>query len=208
VPAAGKFYGNHIPEGLALPKIMLNDSIDTEFIILENIYDSSEQDIPLRQRELAQIAGTSLGMTNSILKRLAKRGWISIKKLNSRNIQYAITLDGINEIIHRSYSYFKRTIRNVVFYKDRINEAVFRAKKNDFNTVLLIGESDLEFIVEHTCQQYGMNFLKSAGHSASIPIGGKTLAVYSENIPITERAERRNALYLSRMVLEKPVVIP
>jgi DNA-binding MarR family transcriptional regulator len=95
----------------------MNESIDTEFIILENIYDSSEQHTRLCQRDMAQIAGTSLGMTNSILKRLAKRGWISVKKLNSRNIQYAVTLEGINEIIHRSYGYFKRTIRNVVFYQ-------------------------------------------------------------------------------------------
>jgi len=182
---------------------LTNESIDTEFIILENIYDSSEQHTHLCQRDLAQIAGTSLGMTNSILKRLAKRGWISIKKLNSRNIQYAVTLEGLNEIIHRSYGYFKRTIRNVVFYKDKIDEAIIKAKKNNFIAVLLVGSSDLEFIVEHSCLHHGLSFFKASDpDGVSRMLKENMLAVYSESAP-PEIAVSGNALYLSRMVLAK-----
>ncbi|MDR2738584.1 MAG: transcriptional regulator, partial [Treponema sp.] len=95
----------------------MNKSPDIEYVILEKLYDSSESRLPLHQRDMAQMARTSLGMANSILKRLAHKGWITIKKLNSRNIQYAVTMEGMNEIIRRSYGYFKRTIRNVFFYK-------------------------------------------------------------------------------------------
>jgi predicted transcriptional regulator len=180
--------------------------VDTEFIILENIYDSSEQDTPLRQRDLAQIAGTSLGMTNSILKRLARKGWISIKKLNSRNIQYAITLEGINEIIHRSYGYFKRTIKNVVFYKDRIDEAFFQAKNHNVSTVLLIGTSDLEFILEHVCQRHGLSLFKVSDDRIALhALRKNTLVVYAETIPVVKTVDKKNILYLSRMVIEKTV---
>jgi DNA-binding MarR family transcriptional regulator len=192
---------------------MPHETIDTEFVILENIYDSSEQEVPLRQRDLARIAGASLGMTNSILKRLVKRGWISIKKLNNRNIQYVITLEGMNEIIHRSYRYFKRTIRNVVYHKDRIDEAILTAKKNNFIAVLLIGSSDLEFIVEHACQYYGLSFLKTVDPDTASPIHEETiLKVYSETIPAPGKSEistrpvqgasvQQNILYLSRIIL-------
>jgi DNA-binding MarR family transcriptional regulator len=187
---------------------MTNQEPDTEFVILENIYDSSKQEAPLRQRDLARIAGASLGMTNVILKRLAKRGWISIKKLNSRNIQYAVTLEGMNELIHRSYRYFKRTIRHVAYHKDRIDEAILAAKKNNILAVLLIGSSDLEFIVEHACQYYGLSFLKAANpDTASGVPEGNILRVYSENIPaagtpgISPMPVRRNILYLSSMIL-------
>jgi DNA-binding MarR family transcriptional regulator len=74
---------------------MIDNTFDTEYIILENIYDSRGQNAVLRQRDLALIAGASLGMTNSILKRLARKGWITIKKLNNRKIQYAVTRAGI-----------------------------------------------------------------------------------------------------------------
>jgi Mn-dependent DtxR family transcriptional regulator len=191
---------------------MENEAPDTEFIILENIYDSLEQEVSPRQRDLAQVAGTSLGMTNSILKRLAKKGWITIKKLNSRNIQYAITLDGLNEIVHRSYRYFKRTIKNVGFYKDRIDEAIAKAKKRDLTTVLLIGASDLEFIVEHSCQYYGLSFFTAADMSTLKSLKDKTLVVYSETIPAEkislEAVSKRHTLCLFRMMLSNPELNP
>jgi len=191
-----------------------NPVIDTEFIILENIYNSAEQQLTLRQRELAQIAGASLGMTNSILKRLAQKGWITVKKLNSRNIQYAITLDGINEIIHRSYRYFKRTIRNVVFFKDILEDLVFRAKRRGIHTVNLVGKSDLDFIVEHACRRWGLRFLKNPEYvKNSSPTPPGTFRIYAEGISETEGmtikteneepASQSNTFYLSRLIIKQ-----
>ncbi|GHV45233.1 hypothetical protein AGMMS49546_30560 [Spirochaetia bacterium] len=175
--------------------------IDTEYIILENLYDSPGQG--LRQRDLALIAGTSLGMTNSILKRLAQKGWITIQKMNSRNIQYAVTIEGTREILHRSYGYFKRTIKNVMAYKDTIDEAIFRAKRKNISAVLLVGISDLEFIVEHSCHRYGLSFLKSVDTSTAFQaMDDHTFAVFAENISDTDIILRKNTLFLSRMVLQ------
>jgi DNA-binding MarR family transcriptional regulator len=182
---------------------MNSQTIDTEFIILENIYGSAEQKQPLRQRDLAQIAGTSLGMTNSILKRLAQKGWITVKKMNSRNIRYAVTLEGINEIIHRSYGYFKRTIKNVVFYRDAIDEIIQKAKRKNINAVLLIGVSDLDFIVEHSCHRYGLSFLKSADLETAVPaLNDKIFAVFAENIPAGAHKPPKNTLFLSSVLLK------
>jgi hypothetical protein len=178
--------------------------LDTEYLILEKVYNSSESQVPLRQRDLAQIAGTSLGMTNAILKRLALKGWITIKRINSRNIQYAVTLDGMNEIIHRSYGYFKRTIRNVVFYREKINAAIYGAKRNNFTTVLLVGTSDLDFIVEHACLRQGLNFLKALDDNTARELLGETvLAIYAETIPMVKNHPKKNAFFLSPMVIEK-----
>jgi predicted transcriptional regulator len=192
------------PEGPCLPIFPMNSqSADTEYIILENIYDSSRQKHNLRQRDLAQIAGTSLGMTNSILKRLAGKGWISIKKLNSRNIQYAVTLEGINEILHRSYGYFKRTIKNVVFYKDTIDEIIQKAKRNNISAVLLIGVSDLDFIVEHSCHRYGLSFLKSADPDTDIHgLDDHVLVIFAENIPGKTYPALKNMFFLSWILMK------
>jgi DNA-binding MarR family transcriptional regulator len=185
-----------------------NTPVDTEFLILENIYSSLDQNTPLRQRDLALIAGTSLGMTNSILKRLAQKGWISAKKLNRRNIQYAVTIDGINELLRRSYRYFKRTIRNITVYKDAIDHVIGQAKRKNFAVVLLIGISDLEFIIEHSCHNYGLSFLKTVDTAtARQALDSQTFGIFAETIP--EQPENRNAgkrgplntLYLSRLVM-------
>jgi DNA-binding MarR family transcriptional regulator len=86
--------------------------------------------IDVRQRDLAKIAGLSLGMTNAILKRLALKGLLTIKRVNNRNIHYIVTPTGIEAITRKSYRYFKRTIKNVVYkgrrYKQQNISALFR----------------------------------------------------------------------------------
>ncbi len=42
-------------------------------------------------------------MTNAILKRLAAKGFITMRRVNSRNIQYAVTPEGVDAIARRSY---------------------------------------------------------------------------------------------------------
>jgi DNA-binding MarR family transcriptional regulator len=201
------FVSGHVLEGPGVAIFMNNNSIDTEYIILENIYDSTRQVISLRQRDLAQITGTSLGMTNSILKRLAQKGWITVKKLNSRNIQYAVTLKGINEIIHRSYGYFKRTIKNVAFYKDTIDDIIQKAKKKNISAVLLIGVSDLDFIIEHTCHRCGLSFLKTVDTNKAVQaLDEHIFAVFAENIPDNTYPASKNILYLSQMLIKSAAI--
>jgi DNA-binding MarR family transcriptional regulator len=181
---------------------------DTEYLILEKVYDSSENQSPLRQRDLAQVAGTSLGMTNVILKRLARKGWITIRKLNSRNIQYAVTLEGMNEIIRRSYAYFKRTIKNVFVYKERIDQAIGEAKRRGIASALLVGQSDLDFIVEHSCHRHGLKFLQIPDKDGAA-VNDASLMVYAETISQTGDQPPGNVLFLSRIALEKtPALIP
>ena len=186
---------------------MNNGIVDTEYIILENIYDSGQRNSPLKQRDLARIASASLGMTNSILKRLVQKGWVTAKKLNSRNINYAVTMEGINEIIHRSYGYFKRTIRNVAVYKDAIDGFVQNAAQMRFNSVLLIGTSDLEFIIEHSCHYFGLSFLKSADSNLPCEYGyGKTLTVFAEDIQALSLPNEEDRVFLSQLLIRLAVV--
>ena len=193
---------------MAKQTLQNHSSSDTEYIILENIYDSSAQNANIRQRDLAQIAGTSLGMTNSILKKLAQKGWITIKKINSRNIQYAVTIDGFNEIIHRSYRYFKRTIKNVVYYKEILENLVRRAGRKNIDTVILVGKSDLDFIVEHACHRWGLGFTKILNIDAAANYcSPNILKIFAENIGEPETSENSGeCFYLSALILRKAVV--
>jgi predicted transcriptional regulator len=186
---------------------MDTNTLDPEFIILETIYASQQRNPPIKQRELAQTARTSLGMTNSILKRLVQKGWIAAKKINSRNIQYTVTVKGSNEINRRSYGHFKHAVKNVAFFKDTIDKLIQNAAENKANAVLLIGASDLEFIIEHSCQYFGLSFLKSIDrHLLS---GGKdkqTLVFLSENIPVSREPEAENWVFLSQLLIKNTTV--
>jgi hypothetical protein len=95
----------------------------------------------------------------------------------------------------------------MVYYKDRIDEALYQAKKKALSTALLIGPSDLDFIVEHGCNYYGITLFKVVDEkTAHEALGDATLAIYAEGIPKPDNPSDKNALYLSRMVIKNPQV--
>ncbi len=120
---------------------------DKEAVILEHIY----YDDSLKQRELADKAGISLGMTNAILKRLIEKGWLMTKRLNNRNISYEVSPAGVEKIFKLGYSCFKKTIDDVILYKQSIEQLVSEAKNAGYKEISLVGKSDLDFILEYAC---------------------------------------------------------
>ena len=132
----------------------------------------------IRQRDLAQVAGMSLGMTNAILKRLVTRGLLTMRRINSRKILYAVSPAGMEEIARRSYTYVKRTLRNIVYYKNSIDELIRGLKEAGYSGVCLVDSSDLDFIVEHSCGKYGLAYRQQSGDD---DIGMGSFILYGEN---------------------------
>ncbi len=159
---------------------------DKEAIILEHIYYNDS----LKQRELADKAGISLGMTNAILKRLIEKGWLMTKRLNSRNISYVVSPAGIEEIFKRSYRYFKRTIDNVKLYKEKIEQLVQEAIEAGYKTVALVGKSDLDFILEYECGKAGIALLRV--DDKEVP--KNVFVIYSEQFEIEDKKIEKKCL--------------
>lgn len=161
---------------------------DKEAIILEHIYYND----PLKQRELADKAGISLGMTNAILKRLIEKGWLMTKRLNSRKISYVVSPAGIEEIFKRGYRYFKRTIDDVILYKAGIEQLVEEAVEAGYKTIALVGKSDLDFIVEYACGKGGIEFIRV---ETDIGLSENTLALYSEQSETSDKLPEKYRLW-------------
>jgi DNA-binding MarR family transcriptional regulator len=141
--------------------------VDHELDVLEHLARAKN----VRQRDLARIIGMSLGMTNAILKRLAHKGLITIRKVNNRNIMYAVSPDGMEEIARRSYRYLKRTIKNVVVYRETIDSLVRLIADQGFSEVELVEQSDLDFIVEHACEIQGVVYRRARVKAGSATPG-------------------------------------
>jgi DNA-binding MarR family transcriptional regulator len=135
---------------------------DTELSVLESIAAASQGPTSLTQREIARSTGLSLGMTNALLKRLAERGWIKLTRISTRTIQYALSPEGMAEIARRSAAYFRRSSRNAEVYRERLESFVLDQLRNGVGTIVLVGASDLDFLLEYICERHGVVFLKSA----------------------------------------------
>ncbi|HUI71869.1 MAG TPA: MarR family transcriptional regulator [Spirochaetia bacterium] len=133
---------------------------DHEYALLESIYRHKESR-PVRQRDLARVVGISLGMTNVILRKLAQKGWVVIRRINSRNIQYAVTPSGIDQISKKSFLFLKRTVRNVVFYKDMLDRLLAALKDRGYRAIVLVGKSDFDFIIAFLCQKHKLELIET-----------------------------------------------
>jgi len=159
---------------------------DHEYALLESIYRHKETR-PVRQRDLAKVVGISLGMTNVILRKLAQKGWVVIRRINSRNIQYAVTPSGIDQISKKSYLFLKRTVRNVVFYKDVLDRLLAELKERGYRAIVLVGKSDFDFIIAFLCQKHQLEFIES--QTPSRHEGAKL--VYAEDVASARSGDGR-----------------
>ena len=130
----------------------------------------------------------SLGMTNAVLKRLVQKGLLMISKVNNRNIRYVVTPAGMEEITRRSYRYFKRTLKNVAEYKDRIDKLILKIHTDGYDGIVLVGASDIDFIIEYLCMQHEIKLIRSDSE-----ITDKTFMLYAESY-IPDNAEKKDGV--------------
>ena len=164
---------------------------DKEAIILEHIYYNNS----LKQRELADKAGISLGMVNAILKRLIEKGWLMTKRLNSRNISYVVSPAGMEEIFKRGYRYFKRTMDEISLYKQGIEQWVSEAVNAGYKVIALVGKSDLDFLVEYACGKVGVKFVKIEADQ----VNDNMFVIYGEQIEATN--------YMNKKYWLRPIIM-
>ncbi len=137
-------------------------SVDTEYSLLESIEEAEASPQPLTQRILASRAGLSLGMTNALLRRLAGRGWVKLTRVSARNIRYALTPEGVAEILRRTAGHFRRASLNAERYRAQVESFISKEKRRGTSTLVLAGTSELDFLFEFLCDRHGIAFVKTA----------------------------------------------
>jgi DNA-binding MarR family transcriptional regulator len=181
------------------------ETTEHELKILEQIAQRADT---VHQRDLARVVGLSLGMTNAIVRRLAQKGWLTIRKVNNRNIRYVVSPAGIEQITRRSYQYFRRTIKNIVYYREAIERFVQHVRACSYSGLLLVGRSDLDFIIEHACGAYGIDYVRNERKTNSAGRGqGGLFVLYSESyMPDEAKKRSRPAVaFLQDVVDQRPV---
>lgn len=94
------------------------------------ILDLIEDRLPVTQRSLASDLGIALGLTNLLLRRLVKKGWVRVTHLSPRRIRYLITPAGVAAKARLSREYF---LYSFEFYREsraRVRERLALASRD------------------------------------------------------------------------------
>jgi DNA-binding MarR family transcriptional regulator len=121
----------------------LNNMTERDLVVLEEIARNPE----VSQRALATRMGVALGLANAIVKRIARRGFIKVRRFKANRLGYYITPRGVSE----KASLVVNRIRDTVeFYREargKAVEKVMELKRNGVNRVALCGTGELAEIV-------------------------------------------------------------
>ncbi len=129
---------------------------EEEFRLIREV----RNDEALTQRKLSEKTGISLGTVNLILRRLTKKGYIKIRRLNRRNIQYLLTPEGFTEISKRSYRYLLKTINSVKKMKTEIQHLVLEEYYKGKREFIILGDNELADIIELSLKSLDKSKLK------------------------------------------------
>jgi DNA-binding MarR family transcriptional regulator len=84
------------------------------------ILDAFESDHDVSQRSLARELGIALGLTNLLVKRLVRKGWVRVIHIKPNRVRYLITPTGIAEKTRMSRAYFEASVQFYRQTRDRI----------------------------------------------------------------------------------------
>jgi DNA-binding MarR family transcriptional regulator len=86
------------------------------------ILDAFESDYCASQRSVARKLGIALGLTNLLVKRLVRKGWVRVIHIKPNRVGYLITPAGIAEKTRMSRAYFESSLQFYRQTRDRIQQ--------------------------------------------------------------------------------------
>ena len=104
------------------------------------------------QREIARRTGFSLGMTNMLLKRLTKKGYVKVINLNGRTLRYMLTPAGMQEKLKKSYNFVLSSVRQVYELRERV-VSILAAWPADSVCVYLWGGNEIARLAEEVARE-------------------------------------------------------
>lgn len=151
---------NNIPlllKGVARSDGVFMEISEKEFAVMQEISNNHLPD----QRDIAAKTGFSLGLTNLIIRRLIKKGYLKAKQLNRKKIQYILTPKGFKEKAKKSYNYTLKTINALKTIKSKIQSLISEQASQGASKFVLIGNSELADIAEMAFKSLNINYIKN-----------------------------------------------
>lgn len=110
-----------------------------EFALIQEIAKKTTH----TQRSLSQSVGLSLGTTNLLIQRLARKGYIKVTQLDWKRTQYLLTIKGAMEKTQKAYHYTIYTIRIFRQIQDNITTVLRREYDGGRRQFLLVAQDEV-----------------------------------------------------------------
>jgi DNA-binding MarR family transcriptional regulator len=127
--------------------------MDPKDIRTLKILEKVDKDIVPSQRDLARELNISLGLVNSFIKRLLKKGYFKARQIPKNRIRYYLTPNGASEKTRLTYLYIQHSYN---FYKDarqKLRDLYTELESQNVSRIVFYGASDLAEIAYLSMQE-------------------------------------------------------
>ena len=153
------------------------------------------------QREIAKQTGFSVGLVNTLIKKCAKKGLVKIERLNSRNIKYILTPEGIKEKTQKTIDYIKRSYQAIQQLQNRVAELALKHNAEGKEIYITKEDDEIFELVTETLDQLSIKYKIINNKNNLKEINNNNIIVYywntelrSEKIELTNIFSRNNIL--------------
>ncbi len=159
---------------------------DYEFKIIDEI----GKDLNTTQRKISRQIGLSLGMTNLVIKKLVAKGYVKVKGLDRRRVQYILTPRGFTEKVKKTHRYLLRSIETLKKVKEKIQDTVLEYYEKGERNFTILGKGELADIVEISLRDMGKRDMRYSRARTPEEINSKGSIVLLADKSIQKRNNR------------------
>ncbi len=159
---------------------------DYEFKIIYEI----GKDLNTTQRKISRQIGLSLGMTNLVIKKLIAKGYIKVKGLDRRRVQYILTPRGFAEKVKKTHRYLLRTIDSLKTLKEKIQDTVLEYYEKGERNFTILGRGELADIVEISLRDMGKRDMRYSRARTPQEVNSKNSIILLADRNIQKRNNR------------------
>ncbi len=123
------------------------------------IIEALEKDDTQSQRDLSNNLGISLGLVNSLLKRIVNKGYFKVTTITKNRMRFALTPKGFAEKVTLTYRYISHAVGYYSEIRDKICEIVEKIIANKHKKIIIYGANELAEITSFILREYNLNLL-------------------------------------------------
>lgn len=124
-----------------------------------HLLDEVTQTPDTTQRDLAKRIGVALGLTNLMLRRLAKKGYIKIVNAQKSRLRYLITPKGVMEKAQLTREYVQYSLFFYRSVREFLHAHLRQLQQQGHRRILLWGTDELSEIAFLTIQEVGLELV-------------------------------------------------
>ncbi len=122
---------------------MTTETAEKEFSLIRQLSQNPRR----TQRELSGDVGLSLGMTNLLLKRLARKGLVKTQQLTWNKVQYLLTPKGMMEKTRKTFNYAAWALRHLKSLVARIQGILEQEHRAGRRAFYIVAQEDADELI-------------------------------------------------------------